>query len=155
MSNDEYPDLGLASYIAYGLQVGGLTFDGKPLPRWADLGDRGQTAWRAAAEAAVNVLRNEDAAQFPGVLLTSAPQVPSLGRIVLVPTEPTLNNGATEAPAVITRVWSQTTINARLMLDTGDVPETDLRTSLTYIEDLADAGTGRERLFRWTWPPRI
>jgi hypothetical protein len=42
---------------------------------------------------------------------------PSIGRIVHVLVDPATNNGADVAPAVITRVWSDTCVNARVLLD--------------------------------------
>lgn len=46
---------------------------------------------------------------------------PSLGRIVLVTvSDPSSNNGAEVAPAVITRVWSDTLVNVRVLLDGHD-----------------------------------
>lgn len=53
---------------------------------------------------------------------------PSLGRIVIVPADPAVNNGGAEAPAVITRVWSPGMVNVRVLLDGRDVL---WRTSLT------------------------
>lgn len=47
---------------------------------------------------------------------------PSVGRIVLVPIEPEMNNGATVAPAIITRVWSDTTVNLRVLTDSQNPP---------------------------------
>ena len=38
-------------YSAYCSHAGGLTFDGKPLPSWQELGLERQSCWRAAAEA--------------------------------------------------------------------------------------------------------
>jgi hypothetical protein len=82
-----------------------------------------------------------------------APQTPSLGRIVHVPMDPTMNNGADVAAAVITRVWSPTTVNLRVLADGESLL---WRTSSTYADDLdaidADDPT---RLNRWTWPPRV
>lgn len=34
---------------AYAKQAGGVTFDGKPLPTWDELGDDRQACWAAAA----------------------------------------------------------------------------------------------------------
>jgi hypothetical protein len=78
---------------------------------------------------------------------------PSLGRIVLVPIQPEMNNGATVAPAIITRVWSDTTVNLRVLADGESLL---WRTSSTYVEDLdtLDAGDPT-RINRWTWPPRV
>ena len=43
--------LGQLAWEAYAKSVGGLTFDGKPLPTWLELGDRQRLGWEAAAEA--------------------------------------------------------------------------------------------------------
>lgn len=76
-------------------------------------------------------------------------QTPTLGRIVLVPTAPTGNNGAGLAPAIVTRVWSSTMINVRIINDGPDLP---WRTSLSYTDDIDHlAGTDA---CSWTWPPR-
>lgn len=77
-------------------------------------------------------------------------QKPSLGRVVLVPMDPAANNGAEVAPAIITRVWSDTCVNVRVL---ADGPDTPLRTSVTHIEDLADLEPGQRHC--WTWPPRV
>jgi hypothetical protein len=79
-------------------------------------------------------------------------QKPSLGRIVLVRAEPTMNNGAHTAPAIITRVWNDTTINVRVLLDSQNSPE--WRTSLVHADTLDDLDDNA-RLYRWTWPPRV
>jgi hypothetical protein len=36
---------------AYAAQAGGKTFDGKPLPTWAELGEERQACWKAALHA--------------------------------------------------------------------------------------------------------
>lgn len=79
-------------------------------------------------------------------------QQPSLGRIVLVAADPAMNNGADTAPAVITRVWTGTAINVRVLLDSDGAPP--WRTSLTYADAL-DGLDASERPSRWTWPPRV
>lgn len=74
---------------------------------------------------------------------------PTVGQIVLVPMEPTeANHFAHIAPAIITRVWSDTTVNVRVLADGPDMP---WRTSVTYIDALNNA----EGTYRWTWPPRV
>lgn len=73
---------------------------------------------------------------------------PSLGRIVLVPADPAVNNGADTAAAVITRVWNDDVINVRVLLDSDAV---QWRTSVTYTESLDTA----QHLNYWTWPPRV
>lgn len=80
----------------------------------------------------------------------STQPVPSLGRIVHVPMDPATNNGADVAPAVITRVWNDTTVNVRLLADAAPCA-TDWRTSLVLVDTL-DQGDG---LCRWTWPGRV
>jgi hypothetical protein len=72
---------------------------------------------------------------------------PSIGRIVHVPATPDQNNGSPVAPAVITRVWSDTCVNVRVLLDGPDTP---WRTSVSHVEDLDDAAHSH----CWTWPPR-
>lgn len=41
-----------ASYAAYAKQAGGVTFDGKPLPTFEELGEERQSCWVAASSAA-------------------------------------------------------------------------------------------------------
>lgn len=40
---------GQLAYQAYATATGGLTHDGRPMPRWDDLGDRIRHAWASAA----------------------------------------------------------------------------------------------------------
>jgi len=49
---------------------------------------------------------------------------PSVGRIVQVTVDPKINNGSDVAPAVITRVWSDTCVNLRVLHDNdpGNLP---------------------------------
>ena len=47
-----YQHIAEQMYAAYCQQAGGLTFDGKPLPSFQELGLERQTCWEAAAEAA-------------------------------------------------------------------------------------------------------
>lgn len=53
---------GRAAFEAYNVAVGGLTWDGKPIPGWEVVTDKVREGWRVAAMAAV------DAAVFEGVL---------------------------------------------------------------------------------------
>lgn len=72
-------------------------------------------------------------------------QKPSLGRIVLVTVNPMTNNGADVTPAVITRVWSDTMVNVRVLLDAPTNPPS--LTSVTLYatrEDLDDERTKRD-----------
>ena len=43
-----------AAYAAYAQSTGGKTFDGRPMPAWADLPDQIKSAWQAGAAAAAN-----------------------------------------------------------------------------------------------------
>lgn len=76
---------------------------------------------------------------------------PSIGRIVLVPMDPTFNNGSSVAPAIITRVWDDLRINVQIL---ADVPGCAWRTSLTHVESL-DGLDDAHDLHRWTWPPKV
>lgn len=69
---------------------------------------------------------------------------PSLGRIVIH--RGISSNGATEHPAMITRVWSDTCVNLTVFPDFG-APV--LRTSQTLLTDPAQPQEG------WFWPPRV
>lgn len=81
-------------------------------------------------------------------------QKPSIGRIVIVPMDPTAANGATEAPAIISRVWSDSVVNVRILPDASN--EVLSRTSVTLYPgstEAADANaTGTH--YAW-WPPRV
>lgn len=77
-------------------------------------------------------------------------QKPSLGRIVHVPMSTATNNGSSVAPAVITRVWNDTTVNVRILAD-APPGGSDWRTSLVLVDSF-DEGEG---LCRWTWPGRV
>lgn len=73
---------------------------------------------------------------------------PSLGRTVLVPMNPDLNNGANEASATITRVWSDTLINVRVI---GDEPSADEWRTSVHLHDEKPAQPQHDA---W-WPPRV
>lgn len=92
-------------------------------------------------------------------------QQPSIGRVVIVRAAPAQNNGADEAPAVITRVWSpveagQTagswTVNVRVLLDGVDVVPAKTSISLFPDRESADAAvpTVTNTHVGW-WPPRV
>lgn len=49
-------ELAIRMYTAYSTQAGGVTFDGKPLPTWDQLGADRQNCWLAAAEEAEDYL---------------------------------------------------------------------------------------------------
>jgi hypothetical protein len=46
----------------------------------------------------------------------------ALGEVVAVFADPHSNNGSDEAPAVVVRRWSGTTVNVRVLLDGTAVP---------------------------------
>lgn len=79
-------------------------------------------------------------------------QTPTIGRIVIAHgVDPLLNNGATEAPAIITRVWSggeaKAMVNCKVITDQTD----DIWwTSVDLVEDVSDSGNSR----CLTWPLR-
>lgn len=82
-------------------------------------------------------------------------QTPSVGRIVLVGHDPAFNNGSTIAPAIITRVWSDTVINVRVLHDNA-VGTTEQRSSVTFVATVEELeGDELERQYHWTWPPRV
>jgi hypothetical protein len=83
-------------------------------------------------------------------------QKPSLGRIVLVPMNPAMNNGAHVAPAIVTRVWSDTSVNVRVLADSSNEPEC-LR-SLTLVDELPEYdgdASPPQNMHVWCWPPRV
>lgn len=79
---------------------------------------------------------------------------PTIGRVVHVRgIDPTTNNGATEAPAIITRVWSHSgtywTVNVKALLDApGDAWFTSI-----YLYDDPDTAPPFAR--HAVWPPLV
>lgn len=73
---------------------------------------------------------------------------PSVGRIVLVPVAPVMNNGADVAPGVITRVWSDTCVNVHVLLDGRN---TEWKTSVALFDTAEEAAVGHSCY----WPPRV
>lgn len=55
-TDDHRERLGIAAYNAYVASVGGVTWDGKPIPAWPSLTDKIREAWRCAAVAAVDAV---------------------------------------------------------------------------------------------------
>lgn len=141
-------ELAELAYAAYGKSTGHRNYQGLPMPDWAELSDRIQLAWIEAA--GVIALRT-----LAGLTGSSSTVEPDVGDIVLVAMDPKENNGATAAPAVVTRVWSPTTINARFL---ADGPSVGWRTSLTFVESLpedvvdSDPAGARTVPAVWTWP---
>ncbi len=86
-------------------------------------------------------------------------QTPSIGRIVVVPVAPSMNNGADRAPAIITRVWDvrpdgSWLINVRVLCDSENTPwMTSLRLFSSESEAL-DAMTPDATHFAY-WPSRV
>lgn len=77
---------------------------------------------------------------------------PSVGRIVVASVPPATNNGADEAPAVITRVWNEHpgggwVVNMRILHDSNEI--TWSTSAHLYDEKPENAGPGAA----W-WPPR-
>lgn len=76
-----------------------------------------------------------------------------VGDIVLVAVDPLHNNGADTAPAIVTRTWSGTSINVRVLHDNDVAPE--WRCSLVHADVLPDFDRDRPDAawkYRWTWP---
>lgn len=80
---------------------------------------------------------------------------PSLARMVIAHVDPTMNNGSNEAPAMITRVFSEHpdggwVVNLRVFCDAFTMP-----LSATSVRLLASQpATGDARHTAW-WPPRV
>lgn len=99
-------------------------------------------------------------------------QKPTVGRIVHVLTDPGTNNGSDVAPAMITRVWSDTCVNLRLIRDGYPAAEEwltswslyesreviEAQAAATQASVDAAAAPGAEpvkvRPFGAFWPPR-
>lgn len=76
---------------------------------------------------------------------------PTIGRIVIARVDPLQNNGATEAPAIITRVWGPGMVNLRVFVDTAAMPLS--QTSAKLFESQEDAEKDGATLACW-WPAR-
>jgi len=79
---------------------------------------------------------------------------PAIGRIVHTFVDPGTNNGSDIAPAVITRVWGDETVNLKVLLDGHDNPW------LTSVKLLpgrppAEALTEDAATFVCFWPPIV
>lgn len=48
---DRVVDKGRQAFATYSFAVGGLTWDGKPIPKWEELTDKIRLAWVMAADA--------------------------------------------------------------------------------------------------------
>lgn len=76
---------------------------------------------------------------------------PTIGRIVLFSSNDPehLGNQAKEAPAIITRVWSDTCVNLTVFRD-ADSP-LSMTSVCLYEGDFAASGQS----IAWRWPPRV
>lgn len=87
-------------------------------------------------------------------------QTPSLGRVVLAVGCKAASNGTDTAPAVITRVWSNTStdgrwcVNALVLPDCGD-PVQAPSSYLYADEESARASLTHESITALYWPPRV
>lgn len=52
----EIDPLPINLWAAYSAAAGGVTYDGKPLPNWGNLGPDRQACWQAVADAARGIL---------------------------------------------------------------------------------------------------
>lgn len=131
-------ELAETAYAAYGASTGHRTYDDRPMPAWEDLGARVQAAWVCAAGAvALDTLARVGASNSGCAL--------DVGDVVLVPVDPAENNGSNVAPAVVTRVWNESTVNVRVLFDGEGIR---WLTSLVYVDSLDDAVPGAAV---WTW----
>ncbi|MFJ8153979.1 hypothetical protein [Streptomyces sp. NPDC094468] len=89
---------------------------------------------------------------------------PTIGRIVQFAMDPAQNNGADVAPAIITRVWSDTCVNLRVLADSHavdwktSVPLFESRGALdAHLDQLVSQGVVAEgsRPFGAFWPERV
>lgn len=81
-------------------------------------------------------------------------QKPSIGRIVIVPADPAINNGADQAPAIVVRAWERygdgpQLVNVHVLLDGEGV---QWRTSVELLDERPENFAGRH--IAW-WPPRV
>lgn len=73
---------------------------------------------------------------------------PTLGQVVAVRADPSRNNGAVVAPAIVTRVWNEEVVNVTVFPDAADGldPVFIRRTSLTHVPTVDELDTD----WRWT-----
>ncbi|MDX3294598.1 hypothetical protein PV569_12870 [Streptomyces scabiei] len=142
MSPPSTTELARTAYAAYGNSTGHRNFMGHAMPDWDELTAAVQMAWIEAAGAVAIA----SIAQLAGVT-TNPSTDPQVGDVVLVPMGRDSNNGATVAPAVVTRVWSPTTVNVRVLADSDAAPS--WRTSVTFVETLDHVDSTAAV---WTWP---
>lgn len=79
---------GQVAFEAYNEAKGGVTWDGKPIPPWGEVGEEVQQAWKAAAEAAVGLDFVQVAAQAHYDLRSAIGRLAlMLGRVKALPPE--------------------------------------------------------------------
>lgn len=88
-------------------------------------------------------------AALPGHTVTRSPQI---GDMVLAIVDPATNNGTDEAPAIITRVFTDALVNVRILVDTGAVPPCKTSVWLYATREDVDASTNPSHAV--FWPPR-
>ena len=59
-------NLAEVAYQAYCKQAGGVTFDGKPLPTYAELGSNRQECWEAAVSAVKVAIMSDNEEKYNG-----------------------------------------------------------------------------------------
>lgn len=52
-------DIGRIAFQAYSDEMGGKTYDGKDIPKWENVGQKVQDAWRAAGVAVLRYIDDE------------------------------------------------------------------------------------------------
>lgn len=65
MADMELTDLGEIAYQAYGDSTGGLTYNGRSMPAWEDLTPAIRGAWRYAASAVRDAVRDTASWMIP------------------------------------------------------------------------------------------
>ena len=56
--NSTIEKLAIYMFEAYNEQAGGLTWDGKPIPDWVNIGEKVQNNWKASAKIAIELFRD-------------------------------------------------------------------------------------------------
>lgn len=128
--------MGQLAFEAYNASKGGVTFDGRPIPKWEALGEDVRTAWSAAATA---VWTKAFIGVQPAEKKPVKP-VPSLGRIVHFVMEDEQHR-----PAIITQVWAGNDYEVGLVVfDAADAPAL-YRSPVEFDSDGKLVGS-------WHWP---
>lgn len=93
--------LGRAAFEQYGRAMGGRTYDGKPIPKWEEVGEKVREGWRQAAHAVVIELHpledgttaadlypHPDQLSFPEVTIPEGPRDANGPEVVPCPHPP-------------------------------------------------------------------